>query len=121
MSDDAWQQREKGFETKYQLDENIRFKVTVRRNKLFGLWAAGEMGLAGGGAEAYARQVIEADFEEKGDDDVIRKVLADMTANDLETTAGRLRIRLDKCQDEALRQIQDEIESGQQHIVDDTL
>ena len=79
MSNGGFNDREKGFEAKYQHDQETQFKVTARRNKLLGLWAAEKMGLSGADAEAYAKEVVVADFEEAGDDDVLRKVLGDLT------------------------------------------
>ena len=79
MSNGGFNDREKGFEAKYQHDQETQFKITARRNKLLGLWAAEQMGLGGADAEAYAKEVVIADFEEAGDDDVCRKVLGDLT------------------------------------------
>lgn len=70
--------RENAFESKYAHDEEMKFKAEARRNKLLGLWAAGLMGKSGDEAEAYAREVIKADFEEAGDEDVYRKVAGDL-------------------------------------------
>ncbi len=109
---DAFNEREKGFEAKFRLDQELEFKIDARRNKLFGLWAAEAMGMAGGGAEAYARSVVAADLEEKGDDDVIRKVFRDLQQHEVDITEGRLRIKLEKFHAEARRQIMSEIESG---------
>jgi hypothetical protein len=72
--------REEGFEKKFAHDEELRFKAMARRNKLLGLWAAEQMGKTGADADAYAKSVILADFEEAGDDDVFRKVKADLDA-----------------------------------------
>ena len=72
------QDREKAFEAKFALDEELRFKAEARRNKLVGLWAAGLMGKTGDAADAYAREVVSADFEEAGHEDVVRKVVADL-------------------------------------------
>ena len=72
--------RKKAFENKWAHDEELRFKVTARRNKLLGLWAAGEMGLTGEAAANYAKEVVVADLAETGDEDVIRKILADFSA-----------------------------------------
>jgi hypothetical protein len=77
---DSFNERRKGYEAKWQHDEELRFKVTNRRNKLLGLWAAGETGKTGASADEYAKTVVAADFEEKGDDDVFRKVRADLPA-----------------------------------------
>lgn len=79
MSNGGFNDREKGFEAKYQHDQETQFKITARRNKLLGLWAAEQMELSGADAEAYAKEVVVADFEEAGDDDVLRKVLGDLT------------------------------------------
>ncbi len=72
--------REDAFERQFAHDEQLRFKATARRNKLFGLWAAEQLGKTGDEAEAYAKSVVLADFEEAGDADVIRKVRQDLEA-----------------------------------------
>ena len=84
-------EREKGFEAKYAHDEEVQFKVMARRNKLLGLWAAEMMGLAGDAATAYAREVIKADFEEAGDEDVYRKVKGDFEARGVDISEHRVR------------------------------
>ena len=73
----TFDKREEGFEKQFAHDEELRFKATARRNKLLGLWAAEKMGLGGADADAYAKAVVMADFEEAGDDDVFRKVRKD--------------------------------------------
>ena len=78
MSNGGFNDREKGFEAKYQHDQETQFKITARRNKLLGLWAAEQMGLGAADADVYAKEVVVADFEEAGDDDVLRKVLSDL-------------------------------------------
>ena len=70
--------RKNAFENKYAHDEEMKFKAEARRNKLLGLWAAGLMGKSGDDAEAYAMEVIKADFEEAGSEDVVRKVAGDL-------------------------------------------
>ncbi|MCG8695175.1 MAG: DUF1476 domain-containing protein [Minwuiales bacterium] len=70
--------REKGFESKYAHDKETEFKIQARRNKLLGLWAAEILGLSGDAAESYAKQVVAADFDEPGDEDVFRKVFGDL-------------------------------------------
>ncbi len=77
--------RENAFESKFAHDAEMQFKAEARRNKLLGLWAAGLMGKSGDAAADYAREVIKADFQEAGDDDVVRKVKADL--GDLATEA----------------------------------
>ena len=76
----TFDKREEGFEKKFAHDEELRFKANARRNKLLGLWAAEKMGVSGSAAEAYAKEVVVADFEEAGDDDVFRKVRKDFDA-----------------------------------------
>lgn len=76
----TFDKREEGFEKKFALDEEQKFKAVARRNKLLGLWAAEKLGKGGADADAYAKEVVAADFEEAGDDDVVRKVQADLSA-----------------------------------------
>ncbi len=76
----AFQDREKGYEAKFKHDQEFQFKATARRNKLLGLWAAEKLGLSGNDAEAYAKEVVVADFEEPGEEDVVRKVAGDLEA-----------------------------------------
>ena len=73
--------RKDAFEKKFAHDEDLRFKATARRNKLLGLWAAEKLGKSGADAETYAKSVVMADFQEAGEDDVLRKVKADLEAN----------------------------------------
>jgi hypothetical protein len=76
----TFDKREEGFEKQFAHDEELRFKATARRNKMLGRWAAEKQGLSGEAAEAYAKDVVLADFEEAGDDDVFRKIRADFDA-----------------------------------------
>jgi hypothetical protein len=78
--DRQFDERKRKYEDKWALDEELRFKANARRNKLLGRWAAAELGLSGDEAEAYARTVINADFQEPGDEDVFRKVRDDFRA-----------------------------------------
>lgn len=71
-------QRKEGFEKKFAHDEELRFKAMARRNKMLGLWAAGVLGKTGADADAYAKEVVLADFEEAGDNDVLQKVVRDL-------------------------------------------
>ena len=73
----TFDKREEGYKKKFAHDEELRFKANARRNKLLGLWAAEKMGVSGAAADAYAKEVVVADFEEAGDDDVFRKVRKD--------------------------------------------
>lgn len=86
--------RKDAFEKKHAHDEELAFKATARRNKLFGLWVAEQMGLGGAEAEAYAKEVVAADFEEAGDNDVIRKAMQDLKAKNVDISEHRLRGKL---------------------------
>ena len=100
--------REKAFEDKYKHDQELQFKVEARRNKLLGLWVAELMGLDGGDAEAYSKEVVAADFEEPGDADVVRKVLGDTEAKGVELTEHKLRKKMDELQQVAKQQVMTE-------------
>ena len=76
----TFNEREKAFEKKYEHDQDLKFKVNARRNKLLGLWAAGLMGKSGADADAYAKDVVLADYEKPGDSDVIEKLVKDLAA-----------------------------------------
>ncbi len=86
--------RENAFENKFAHDQELQFKVTARRNKLVGLWAAEKMGLTQEEANAYAVSVVQADFEEAGDEDVIRKLLGDLTTAGSDVTDAMIRAAL---------------------------
>ena len=101
--------REKAFEAKFKQDQEVQFKVTARRNKLLGLWAAELLGLGDNEANAYALEVVKSDFEEPGDDDVLRKVLADLTAKQIDVNEHQVRKRMDELMTDASVQIRDEI------------
>ena len=92
----TFDEREKAFEEKYKHDQELQFKVDVRRNKLLGLWAAELMGRSSAEAEAYAKQVVAADFEEPGDADLIRKILGDLEKQSVEMSEHRLRKKMDE-------------------------
>lgn len=98
--------REKGFETKYQRDQEFQFKVTVRRNKLLGLWMAEKLGLAGAEAESYAKDVVAADFEKPGDDDVVDKVMADVAAKGIDVAEKDVRREMARLMDVAREQLE---------------
>jgi hypothetical protein len=97
--------REKAFETKFAHDEDMKFRIVARRNRLLGEWAARQMGLSEAETEAYAKDVIRADFEEAGDEDVIRKVLGDLTAAGVDMDEARIREALGHKEIEAKRQM----------------
>lgn len=98
-------EREKAFEAKFQKDQELQFKVTARRNKILGLWAAAQLGFEGGDAEAYAKDVVVSDFDEPGDEDVLRKVLADLEAKSVEATGRSVRQQMDLLMDQAKQEI----------------
>jgi len=87
----TFDKREEAFEKKFAHDEDLRFKATARRNKLLGLWAAEKLGLSGEEANTYAKSVVMSDFEEAGDHDVVRKVLADFAAANLSMSEPQVR------------------------------
>lgn len=98
--------RQKGFESKFALDEELRFKAMARRNKLLGLWAAEKLGKSGEAADEYAKSVVIADFEEAGDDDVFRKVRKDFDAAGVEQSDHQIRRTMDELMAVAAEQIQ---------------
>lgn len=97
--------RGQDFERKFALDEEQKFKVMNRRNKLLGLWAAEKLGKTGPDADAYAKEVVAADFEEAGDDDVLRKVLGDLSAKGAAVTEAELRAKMEALIAEAVAQV----------------
>ena len=97
--------RERAFETKFARDEEMQFRIIARRNRLLGEWAARLMGLSEAESEAYAKDVVRADFEEAGDEDVIRKVLGDLTAADVDCDEAEIREALEHKSVDAKRQI----------------
>ena len=101
----TFDKREEGFEKKFAHDEEMRFKANSRRNKLLGLWAAGQLGLSGPEAEAYAKEVVVADFEEAGDDDVFRKVRRDFDAKGVKQSDQQIRTTMTSLMEEAIAQI----------------
>jgi hypothetical protein len=104
----TFDQRKDAYENKFAHDEELRFKATARRNKLLGLWAAEKLGKSGAEAEAYAKSVVLADFEEAGDDDVLRKVKADFAAAGVTIADEDIR----RTMTELLIQAADEIQAG---------
>ncbi len=97
--------RERAFENMYARDQEMQFKIIARRNRLLGHWAAQLMGLTEVEAEAYAKDVVRADFEEAGDGDVIRKILGDVTSAGVDCDEARIRQALEHKTVEARRQI----------------
>ncbi|MBN8807069.1 MAG: DUF1476 domain-containing protein [Sphingomonas sp.] len=97
--------RERAFETKFARDEEMAFRVTARRNKLLGQWAAGLMKLTPEETDAYAKAVVQAEFEEAGDEDVVRKLLGDLTAAGTDVDEAAVRKALEEQAIEARRQL----------------
>ena len=97
--------RERAFEAKYARDEEMQFRITARRNRLLGEWAARQMGLSEAETESYSKDVVRSDFEEAGEHDVIRKVLGDLTAADVDCDEDAVRAALHNKEIEARRQI----------------
>jgi hypothetical protein len=100
--------RERAEEAKYAMDQDTAFRVAARRNRLLGHWAAEKMGLTPEETEAYAKSVIQADFEEAGDEDVIRKVLGDLTGAGCDVDEAGVRAALADKSVEAKRQLMSE-------------
>ncbi len=97
--------REKAHEAKFARDEEMAFRITARRNKLVGQWAAAKMRLTAEETDSYAKSVVQADFEEVGDEDVIRKVMGDLTGAQVETSDEEVRQALVDLAVEARRQL----------------
>ncbi len=100
--------RKDSFERKFAHDEELRFKATARRNKLLGLWAAEKLGRSGAEADAYAKSVVLADFQEAGDGDVTRKVKSDLEAGGVAITEGEIQSRMVELMDKAI----DDVKAG---------
>jgi len=99
----SFDDREKGFEAKYSHDQELNFKITVRRNKMLGQWAAEQLGKTGADAEAYVKEVIASDFEKPGEDDIVGKVAADLKAKGIDADA--VRRKLHHLGDDAAREL----------------
>jgi hypothetical protein len=97
--------RERAFEAKFAHDSELQFRVTARRNKLLGQWAAEKMRLTPEESDSYAKSVVQADFEEAGDEDVVRKLMGDLTGAGVEITDAEIRAALDLMTIEARRQL----------------
>jgi len=103
----TFEDREKEFETRFRHDEELRFKVTARRNRLAGLWAAEKMGLSGEAAQQYATSVVDAEFE-GGDPRVVAKLVADLGAKGRAITADQIKFELDLFAATARQQVMSE-------------
>jgi hypothetical protein len=101
--------REKAFEKKFEHDQDLQFKVTARKNKLLGLWAAGLMGKSGADADAYAKDVVMADFERPGDSDVMEKLVKDLAAAGKPMEEHTIRKQAERVMEEAKAQVMKEV------------
>lgn len=97
--------RERGFETKFAHDQEMAFRIIARRNRLLGAWAGGLMGLTPEETDAYAKAVVQADFEEAGDEDVVRKLLGDLVSAGVDADEALIRAALEEKTIEARRQL----------------
>ncbi len=93
--------REKGYERKFEHDQELAFKIRARRNHLLGLWAAEQLGLAGAAAESYARDLADPGKHLHGDEDIVKKIVADFSAKSLALDANRIRLEIERFTAEA--------------------
>jgi len=101
----TFDKREEGFEKQFARDEELKFKASARRNRLLGLWAAEKLGLSGAQAEAYAKEVVLADFEEPGDQDVFCKIRKDFDAKGIVQSDHQIRRTMDELMAKAVAEI----------------
>ena len=101
----TFDKREEGFEKKYAMDEEQKFKAMARRNRLLGLWTAEKLGISGDAATAYAKEVVAANFEQPGENDVVHKVMRDLTAKGVAITEAQLRAKMDELLVQAIQQV----------------
>jgi len=104
----SFDDRERAFEAKFARDEELQFRITARRNRLVGHWAAALMQLTPEETEAYAKSVVQADFEEAGDEDVVRKLLGDLVSAGIDIDEAGVRAALEQQMVEARRQFIEE-------------
>ena len=104
MSESGFERREEGFEAKFHAEGEQKFRLEMRRDKLFARWAAAKMGMEGDAVSDYEKQVVKADLQEPGDHDVLVKVQQDLAAKGIEMTEDQLHTELDRCLQEAARE-----------------
>ena len=107
----TFEDREKGYERKFAHDQELKFRATARRNKMLGLWAAEQLGLSGEEAQAYAKEVIKADLEIPGDEDVFRKIRRDFDAKGVQKSDHQIRSKIVDLMGVAISQIEAEAKS----------
>jgi len=105
---DSFREREKSFEAKYKLDEELRFRAEARRNRMLGEWVADALGLSGDDKKAYARDVVDSDFAEPGYEDVIRKVMSDIKERGARLTEEEVRSKMIEFEAQAVEQVKGE-------------
>jgi hypothetical protein len=101
----TFDKREEGFEKRFALDEEQKFKAEARRNRLLGLWVASKLGMSGDAANAYAKEVVAAEFGAGGNADVVRMVMADLGAKGVALTEQQLRVKMDELMAQAIAQV----------------
>jgi hypothetical protein len=101
----TFDKREEGFEKRFALDEEQKFKAEARRNRLLGLWVASKLGMSGDAATAYAKEVVAAEFGAGGNADVVRMVMADLGAKGVALTEQQLRVKMDELMAQAIAQV----------------
>jgi hypothetical protein len=105
----TFDERQKGFEKKFEKDQELQFKAMARRNRLLGHWAAGLMGLGGEAADAYAKELVRVDFEEPGEEDVFRRVVADFKNKSVNQSDHQIRRKMEELLSVAREQIMTEV------------
>jgi len=105
---DSFSKREKGEERKYEMDQQLLFRAESRRNKLLGLWLAEIFGLTGDAADSYAKEVVAADFDEPGIEDVVRKVMGDIKKHNAPVSEDQVRSKIQELESVALDQVKSE-------------
>lgn len=98
---EVFRDREKAFEAQFGHDQDLAFRIRARGNRMLGLWVAEALGIAGGGAEEYARSLVTVALEKAGEEGVIRKILTDFQERDVDMTEARLKVKVEKIMTEA--------------------
>ena len=101
----TFEEREKGFERKFQQDQELAFKLKARRHRLLGQWAAGQLGLADEAADDYASELATLGLEHHGDDDTVARIVRDFAAKGVAVDDAQIRLELERCEREAKRQL----------------
>jgi hypothetical protein len=116
---DPFNDREKAFEAKFHVDEELAFKATARRDKLLGLWVAGHLGLTGPAADAYAQSVVGSDLTKPHHEAMVDKLLADLGKANAKVGAAELHAEMERLVDVARQQIMQEVAAGKQTVSPD--